>query len=164
MLGALTRFRTFVSDSSASSAISFGSRLLVGVTPPLPTSRCWLSPDEPLQFVSKCKLAEVMGRAPSSDIEANALLVVGAEFIRCFAAPLDMTVLTNKCELRMYGNWRMCDLVKVTSRNNQPSMLLLYFSVAAAPDLIISVINADIARTVVDDVRRKYRASKKQIP
>jgi hypothetical protein len=111
----------------------------------------------------KCKLNEVLGKTPSSDIEANALLVVGPDYIKCFAAPLDMTVLTTRCELRLYGGWRMSEVCKITSRSQQPATLLLYFSVESAPDLNITMINADVAKNVVDDVRKKYRVVKAKL-
>jgi len=71
-----------------------------------------------------------------------------------------MTILTNRCELRLYGAWRMSDLFKITSRSQKPATLLLYFSVESAPDLSVTMINADVAKNVVEDVRRKYRLSK----
>ena len=163
----MQKFKSFVSESSsvvASSTGSFllnsGSRFLVGSTPPIPASRVWFAPAAD-QLVQKCRLTEVLGRSPSSDIEAHALLVVGKEGIRCYAAPLDMTVLTANCELRLYGSWRVVDLCKITSKDSQPAALLFYFSVESDPDLVVTMINGDVARSVVDDVRRKYRQAKK---
>ena len=161
----LNKFRSFVQESSAvasgtgSFLLSTGSRFLVGTAPPLPTSKSFFFPSS-AHLTLKCKLNEILGKTPSSDIEANALLVVSGDSVRCYAAPLDMTVLTTKCELRLYGGWRMTDVCKVTSRNQQPATLMLYFSVEAAPDLIVTMINADVAKTIVDDIRRKYRLAK----
>ena len=158
------RVRGYSASSSSASSVSAFSKiktfvsaktsLLVGGTPPLPTSKALYFPSE---TTHKCTVMEVLGRSPSSDIEAHGLLVVGDEAIRCFAAPIDMTALTHKCELKMYGNWKVGDLVKVTSRKNQPAVLLLYFSLAPTPDLVVSLTNIEMARTAVDDVRRKYR-------
>ncbi len=97
-------------------------------------------------------------------MEANALLVVSADAVKCFAAPLDMTLLTGKCELRMYGNWRMSEVTKITSKAGQAATLMFYFSVESAPDLVLTMINSDLAKSVVADVRRKYRLAKMKLP
>ena len=150
------KLKSFVSESS-SSIVSSTSRFLVGgATSPIPTSRHMFVPNLS-DLVLKSRLVEILGRSPSSDIEANSLLVVSSESFRCFVAPLDMTLLTAKCELRMYGTWKMTDLCKITSRSSQPASLCLYFSVETAPDLVLSFINPETAKNAVEDIRKRYR-------
>ena len=160
--GFFQRLRSLVSDSSSAtnSMISNGaSRFVIGAAPPIPTSKAVFVPGKD-QLIQKCRLVEVMGRPPGSDLEANALLVVGVDFVKCFSAPLDMTVLTGKCELRSYGSWRIADVCKITSKNGQADTIMLYFSVETAPDLVVTLINAAAAKTLVEDVRRKFRSAK----
>ena len=161
--GFMQRFRTLSSAvaSGTSSLIGSSSKFFIGTVPPLPTSKSLFFPANEDQLVLKCTLREVMGRTPATDIEANALLVVGTDFVRCFAAPLDMTVLTQKCELRLYGGWPVGEVNKITSKTDQPATLQFYFSVESAPDLVISLVNGEIARNAVSDLRRKYRQTKK---
>jgi hypothetical protein len=165
--GAIQRFKSFVTDSGSGGSSSLfrgsgGGSFLVGTIPPLPTTKWVYNPQSPPgQYVSKCQLNSILSKSPCNDIESNALLIVSDEFLRCCAAPLDMTILIKKCELKMYGNWKLTDLIKITSRNNQPGMLLFYFSVEAEPDLVITMISTDIARTTVDEVRRRFRIAKK---
>jgi hypothetical protein len=144
----MQRLKSFVSSS----------KLFVGTNSPIPTTVHVFVPHNCVFF--KCRLKEIIGRTPSSDLEANALLVVEPSCIRCLAAPLDMTLLTAKCELRMYGTWKLSDLCKITSRASQESSLFLYFSVEAAPDLVVSLINAKIAKAVVEEVRKQYRLAR----
>jgi len=165
--GFFQRLKTLVSDSSSvvasgtSSLIANGaSRFVTGTIPPIPTSKAVFAPAKD-QVVQKCRLVEVMGRPPQSDIEAHALVVVGTDYVKCFAAPLDMTVLTSKCELRSYGSWKIADVCKITSKNGQPDTIMLYFSVESAPDLVVTLINSGAAKTLVEDIRRKFRATKK---
>jgi hypothetical protein len=165
--GFFQRLKTLVSDSSSvvasgtNSLIANGaSRFVTGTIPPIPTSKAVFAPAND-QVVQKCRLVEVMGRPPQSDIEAHALVVVGTDYVKCFAAPLDMTVLTSKCELRSYGSWKIADVCKITSKNGQPDTIMLYFSVESAPDLVVTLINSGAAKTLVEDIRRKFRATKK---
>ena len=164
--GFFNRFKTLVNESSSAvasqtnSILGSGSRFMIGAAPPLPTSKALFVPVKD-QLVQKCRLVEVMGRSPGNDIEANALVVVSSEYVKCFAAPLDMTLLTGKCELRSYGSWRIADVAKISSKSGQADTLLLYFSVEAAPDLVVTMINASAAQNVVADIRRRFRSVKK---
>jgi hypothetical protein len=165
--GFFHRLKTFVNESSSvvasqtNSFLSTGSRFVIGTIPPIPTSKAIFVSSKD-QLVQKCRLFEVMGRSPSSDIEANALLVVTNEHVKCFAAPLDMTVLTmSKCELRSYGSWKIADVAKISSKAGQSDTLMLYFSVEAAPDLVCTLINSTTAQNVVADIRRRFRLVKK---
>jgi hypothetical protein len=165
--GFFQRLKTFVSDSSSAVASGTnsmlgvgGSRFIIGTVPPLPTSKATFAPGKE-QLVQKCQLVEVLGRQPSSDLEANALLVVSPDFVKCFAAPLDMTLLTGKCDLKSYGVWKMSDVCKITSRGGQGDTLMLYFSVESAPDLVVTMLNSTVAKSVVEDIRHKFRRCKK---
>lgn len=161
------RLKTFVSESSSvvasgtTSLIDTGSRFIVGVSQPIPTSKAQFAPQKD-QSVMKCRLVDIMGRTPGSDIEANALLVVSNEAVKCYAAPLDMTILTGKCELRLYGGWPVAEVAKITSKTGNPDTLMLYFSVESDPDLVVTFVNASVAKGVVDDIRKKFRSAKKQ--
>jgi hypothetical protein len=164
--GALQRFRSLVtSDSSsggyASSLIRSGGSFLIGAVPPLPNTRWGYIPNPEKMFVSKCVLNQILGREPSNDLEANALIVITEDFVRCCEAPIDMTLLTRRCELKMFGYWALGDLVKITSKNGAPGVLLLYFSVESDPDLVVAFASADIAKAVVTEVRKKFRLAKK---
>ena len=158
--GIFSKLRSFVAESSSVSFLGSGSRFVIGAVPPIPTSKAMFVPKTD-QYVCKCRLVEVMGRTPGSDLEANALIVVGTDNVTCFSAPLDMTILSGKCELRQFGSWRIEDVTKITSKTGSPDTLMLYFSVETAPDLVLSFINADTAKIVVNDVRKKFRTSRR---
>jgi hypothetical protein len=164
--GALQRFRSFVTsdDSVSGSGASFlrsGGSFLIGSVPPLPSTQWVFNPNPSKEYVSKCQLNQILGREPSNDIEANALMIISEDFVRCCAAPVDMTALTRRCVLKMYGYWPLGDLVKITSKNGAAGVLLLYFSVESDPDLVITLIHAESAKKMVSEVRKHFRLAKK---
>lgn len=138
----LARFRSFVSESSVGRSVRAA----------LPHTHTWITGQ-----VSKCLLLEVMGRASTCDSESNAGLVITETNFKCVAPPTS----TLPAELAMYANWQMRDLVKITTKTSQPNVLLIYFSHATTPDLVVALSTPEAAKTIVDDVRHKYRLCKK---